>query len=134
MELIDFRQPMDKEGCQDSTKFCFGFIRAGRQELRQWHKRLFGYISTAIECGFMDQEKKINMLKIRPVEEKSTSSKREGAEETALRLACGNQLGMATVWMLDDRSRSTLAVVVECTMPLDSWHSVQNTSLRTTSK
>ena len=84
--------------------------------------------------GIMDQEHAVNKLRIKSVEaKKTTSAKKEGAEEAALRLACGNQLGMATVWMLDDRSRTTLAIVVVCTQPLDSWRSEQNAALRTTS-
>lgn len=111
-----------------------GVITTGRDFMQEWHQRSFGYSITCIEMGFMANMKQPKVV-VKDDNEATgpTSSKREGPEEHALRLACGNQMQMAVCFLLEEANYMTLKAILCVTCPVEAWHSHQNKELRSTS-
>ena len=53
-------------------------------------------------------------------------------QEKALRLAAGNQLQLAVLFLAEEANMQTLRAVLACAEPLENWHGLQNQRLRST--
>lgn len=116
------------------TKVCLGrfmdVIRAMKRELPQWHTRSFVFLHTCLEMNMMSSASFRKVAIGNMQVHKSTNSKKETAEERAVRQACQNQLVLATLWMLDEESEALDRIIVAVGSPWEEWHSAQNSRLR----
>ena len=125
--------PWTRKGTKCMKSRFLGVLRHGKILKSEWHKRLYGDVSTCIELGIMECETNVARIKIKDkpqAEGKSTSQTKEPAEEAALRKACANQLAMSCVWMANEENQRRLAVLLEVGHPLSVWHTIQNAGLR----
>lgn len=130
--LID--GPWGRKGEKIVKRRFFGLIRAGRREASQWSSRLFGYLTVCLDMDFLGamNNTKMKVAEPKPGKKQDTSSKKEGAEEMALRKAAGNQMVMGTVFMLDSRNRDILLCILEAVSPLERWYGEQREQPRLT--
>lgn len=113
------------------------FCRFARQEAKHFTLRAFVYIYVCLEMGWLSswQAKAVSVLGAPNGEfaTGSTSSKREAAEEKALRQSCQNHMVLAAVTFGQYENGRKLRAILQLTLPLEEWHSHQNTFLRSVS-
>ena len=113
-----------------------GLISTWRKEAKWWSRRLFGYLYTCLELGFMPAPtQKLDKLKVKDTagkeaEKPGTSAKKESSEEEAVRKACSNQMVLGTMFLADPSNLSTLHIILEATAAVEAWHHEQNVALR----
>lgn len=130
-DALAFSNPWENKGTKIVRSRFLGVITAGRAFCSEWHRRCFGYSFASLELGFMSNMKpaKLNM-KDKPAEKETTNANRESSEEQALRKACGNQMQMGAIFLMADANLTTLKLVCECTLPIETWFHAQNVDLR----
>lgn len=105
-------------------------LRKSRDELRHFHQRRFIYLYVALEGDMLHGSNFTRLALGDPAPVKTTDSRRESAEEAALRRACANQLVLATMFMLDPDTEMIEWLFVVTTEHWEAWHGRQNTRLR----
>lgn len=116
------------------TKVCLGrfmdFLRKSKSELEHWHQRKFLYLHTCLELDMLHGASFVRLAIGDHKLAKTTDSRRESAEEAALRKACCNQMVLAAMFMLDPDSLMIEKLLVVATEAWEQWHSAQNRALR----
>lgn len=125
--------PWLRKGTKTVKNRFLGLLRSGRKEQLHWSRRLFGYLHTCIELGFLHKAE-VKTLVVQggssSSSSRSTSSKQEETQEQALRKAGANQLTIATLFMLDSKNQSYLNIVLNVMHSFERWHGEQNRVLR----
>ena len=123
--------PFVKKGTKVSLGRFVNCIRAMRAELPHFVDRKFIYLHTCLELDMMSGAKFRKLALQGHTIDKSTSSKKETHEESALRKSCQNQMVLTCMWMLDADAEQIDRLIVFIMEPWEQWHGFQNKTLRT---
>ena len=127
--------PLRRKGYKCNLNRFFGSTKVIRDECTMWHKKLFQYEYTALECDMLGtaRVKKI-MIKDADVEAQeaahTTDSGRPCAGEKALRSCCQNALVMGVAFLREQQHKFILKIITCTIQPLEDWHGEQNHTLR----
>lgn len=135
-ESMKHDSPFYRKGTNIVKSRFMAFTRAARVEARRLSQRSFGYLYTALECGFIGKAPKrvvVQQASARVGVEPAaggTSAARETPEEKAMRSACQNNLALAAVVLNTPSSCAALRAMLEVVEPFETWHNDQNSRLR----
>jgi hypothetical protein len=130
-EQLKTSSVLSKKGAKVVKARFLGVLRRGGVLTTEWSLRLFAY--TALCLHMQLDFSSVAPLKVRAAAgvgaQGSTSARVERPEESALRLAGGNQVLLAATFLRAEANTQLLRAVCEVADPLQQWHGRQNIAL-----
>lgn len=114
-----------------------GLIQRARDEIPRASSRLLAYTLACIELDYLHGQNfaKVHLRGETTAPEtagQTTSTKKLGAEEKAVRSGCQNTMVLACIFWSEPSNHTKLRIVSTCTRSMLAWHKKQNSELRST--